>query len=157
VLLVSTYSEIPVVKAFITAGAHGYVMKDVGRPQLTQAVRELHRGDLTVSSEVAGRVIDEMRVLVRVRTRTADWLPANVASFSRADDDPEGASPVPGLERLTPREQDVLALLLDGHRVSEIAGDLFVSQSTVRDHLSSIFKKVGVSSQAELIRRLRLE
>jgi DNA-binding NarL/FixJ family response regulator len=46
---------------------------------------------------------------------------------------------------------------MDGQRVPWIAADLFVSQSTVRDHLSSIFRKLGVRSQAELIRRLRLE
>ncbi len=63
----------------------------------------------------------------------------------------------PALSRLTRRESEVLARLMDGDRVPSIAADLFVSQSTVRHHLSSIFSKLGVHSQAELIRYLRSE
>jgi PAS domain S-box-containing protein len=61
----------------------------------------------------------------------------------------------PALSRLTTREWEILVMLLEGERVAAIAEDLYVSQSTVRNHLSSIFSKVGVHSQAELIRRLR--
>ncbi len=61
----------------------------------------------------------------------------------------------PALSRLTTREWEILVLLLEGERVAAIATDLYVSQSTVRNHLSSIFSKLGVHSQAELIHRLR--
>ena len=82
-----------------------------------------------------------MRALVRVRTNPNDWHSAT-APF---------ATP----SHLTPREREVLDRLLDGERVHSIANELFVSKSTVRNHLSSIFKKVGVHSQDELIRRMR--
>jgi DNA-binding CsgD family transcriptional regulator len=59
------------------------------------------------------------------------------------------------LSRLTAKEWEILVRLMDGHRVPSIAADLFISQSTVRHHLSSIFAKVGVHSQDELIRLLR--
>jgi DNA-binding NarL/FixJ family response regulator len=61
----------------------------------------------------------------------------------------------PALSTLTAREWEVLVLLLEGERVASIAADLYVSQSTVRNHLSSIFSKLGVHSQAHLIRQLR--
>lgn len=61
----------------------------------------------------------------------------------------------PSLSLLTAREWEILLLLLDGERVPSIAEDLYVSQSTVRNHLSSIFSKLGVHSQAALIRYLR--
>lgn len=61
----------------------------------------------------------------------------------------------PALSRLTAREWQVLLLLVDGQRVPSIAADLYVTQSTVRNHLSSVFSKLGVHSQAELLRRLR--
>src|SRR5579863_2002033 len=64
---------------------------------------------------------------------------------------------LPGLERLTPREKEILARLEEGERVPSIAAELYLSQSTVRHHLSSIFSKVGVHSQAELIHLLRAE
>jgi DNA-binding NarL/FixJ family response regulator len=62
---------------------------------------------------------------------------------------------VPGLAELSPRELDVLTRLLAGRRVPAIARVLFISQSTVRNHLSSVFRKLGVESQQELIDLLR--
>jgi DNA-binding CsgD family transcriptional regulator/PAS domain-containing protein len=61
----------------------------------------------------------------------------------------------PQLGRLTSREWMVLTRLLDGQRTSAIAADLLVSQGTVRDHLSSIYAKLGVRSQVDLIRLVR--
>jgi DNA-binding CsgD family transcriptional regulator len=61
----------------------------------------------------------------------------------------------PQLGKLTSREWAVLTRLLDGQRVSAIAADLFARPSTVREHLSSIYAKLGVHSQADLIRLVR--
>jgi PAS domain S-box-containing protein len=63
----------------------------------------------------------------------------------------------PRLGKLTSREWAVLTRLLDGQRVSAIAADLYVSKSTVRNHLSSIYAKLGVHSQVDLIRLMRSE
>jgi PAS domain S-box-containing protein len=65
------------------------------------------------------------------------------------------ATRFPALARLTSREWEILVLLLDGQRVPSMAADLYVSQSTVRNHLSAIFSKLGAHSQADLIRQLR--
>ena len=62
---------------------------------------------------------------------------------------------IPQLGELTSREWAVLTRLLDGQRASAIAADLFVSRSTVRNHLSSIYAKLGVHSQVDLIRLIR--
>jgi DNA-binding CsgD family transcriptional regulator len=61
----------------------------------------------------------------------------------------------PRLGKLTSREWAVLTRLLDGQRIPAIAASLYVSQSTVRNHLSSIYAKLGVHSQVDLIRLLR--
>jgi DNA-binding CsgD family transcriptional regulator len=61
----------------------------------------------------------------------------------------------PELGKLTSREWAVLTRLVDGQRVSAIAADLYVSQSTVRNHLSSIYAKLGVHSQVDLVRLVR--
>jgi DNA-binding CsgD family transcriptional regulator len=61
----------------------------------------------------------------------------------------------PELGKLTSREWAVLTRLVDGQRVSAIAADLYVSQSTVRNHLSSIYARLGVHSQVDLIRLIR--
>jgi DNA-binding CsgD family transcriptional regulator len=64
-------------------------------------------------------------------------------------------SDTPELGKLTSREWAVLTRLLDGQRIPAIAADLYVSQSTVRNHLSSIYAKLGVHSQVDLIRLIR--
>lgn len=61
----------------------------------------------------------------------------------------------PGLGQLTPREIEVLDLLLDGWRVQSIATGLFVSEHTVRNHLKAVFRKLDAHSQRELIEKLR--
>jgi DNA-binding NarL/FixJ family response regulator len=61
----------------------------------------------------------------------------------------------PQLGRLSSREWAVLARLLDGQRIAAIAADLLIGPGTVCDHLSSIYAKLGVRSQAELIRLVR--
>jgi DNA-binding CsgD family transcriptional regulator len=62
---------------------------------------------------------------------------------------------VPGMQLLTGRELDVVTRLLRGDRVPAIARDMFLSQSTVRNHLSAIFRKLRIASQQELIHLLR--
>jgi DNA-binding CsgD family transcriptional regulator len=62
---------------------------------------------------------------------------------------------LPGVDDLSPRQWEVLRRLLRGERVPGIARDLFISASTVRNHLTAIFAKVGVHSQEELITRLK--
>jgi DNA-binding NarL/FixJ family response regulator len=59
------------------------------------------------------------------------------------------------MQLLTGRELDVVTRLLRGDRVPAIAGDMFLSQSTVRNHLSAIFRKLRIASQQELIHLLR--
>jgi DNA-binding CsgD family transcriptional regulator len=61
------------------------------------------------------------------------------------------------LSELTVRQREIVERLLGGHRVDAIARDLYVSPSTVRNHLSAIFEKVGVASQSELVELLRGE
>jgi DNA-binding NarL/FixJ family response regulator len=61
----------------------------------------------------------------------------------------------PRLGKLTSREWAVLTRLVDGQRIPAIAASLYVSQSTVRNHLSSIYAKLGVHSQVDLIRLIR--
>jgi DNA-binding CsgD family transcriptional regulator len=62
---------------------------------------------------------------------------------------------VPGLNSLTTRELEIVTLLLEGDRAPLIASKLFLSQSTVRNHLASVFAKLGVSSQQELLNLMR--
>ena len=64
------------------------------------------------------------------------------------------ACALPGLEDLTDRQREILTRLLDGDRVTTISRGMHLSASTIRNHLSTLYRKVGVHSQAELIERL---
>jgi len=81
--------------------------------------------------------------------RFGDRLPLETASPNQSN------RSLPGLERLSRREIEVVRMLLHGDRVPVIARQLFISQSTVRNHLSSVFRKLRVNSQQELIVLLR--
>ena len=80
--------------------------------------------------------------------RKASGLAAWMAAFPTA-------LRVPELSSLTAREYEIVLRLAFGDRVRSIAGDLHLSQSTVRNHLTTVFRKFNVSSQNELLTRLR--
>jgi DNA-binding CsgD family transcriptional regulator len=73
----------------------------------------------------------------------------------QASTGPSHASP--NLSRLSPRELEIVQRLLAGDRVPRIADSLYLAQSTVRNHLSSVFRKFGVNSQQQLIVLLRMQ
>ncbi len=79
------------------------------------------------------------------------WMGAQAAETSRRSARLPVQGSVPGLGRLSTRELQVTTRLLDGKRVPAIAGELFLTQGTVRNHLSSVFRKLRVSSQQELL------
>jgi DNA-binding CsgD family transcriptional regulator len=85
--------------------------------------------------------------------RLEDQL-ARIRRVVQSTEEDAAADPVV-LSDLTIRQRQIVDRLLDGHRVDAIARDLYVSPSTVRNHLSAIFEKVGVASQSELIELLR--
>jgi len=120
----------------------------------------LLEGDGSAPFAVVVAVDNEEASGAEARSRLeADLL--RIATELRADRVVPGSGHVPdaehspALSRLTAKEWEILVRLMDGHRVPSIAADMFISQSTVRHHLSSIFAKVGVHSQDELIRLLR--
>jgi DNA-binding CsgD family transcriptional regulator len=88
---------------------------------------------------------DLATILVRLRAA------AGIAEVARRLPNIKTGRDVAGLDRLTTREYDLLTRLLQGDRVPAIAIDLFVTQSTIRSHLASIFRKLGVTSQQKLL------
>jgi DNA-binding CsgD family transcriptional regulator len=98
------------------------------------------------------------------RPNVSSDLPAMLARLSRGAEVAQLARgvlrgitdrDVPGLNRLTTRELEVVARLVEGDRVPAIASALFLSQSTIRNHLASVFTKLGITSQQQLLTLLR--
>ncbi len=117
-----------------TFGAHGIAFALVEEPQTTPDVR--------------GRVQElEMRLRhIGAEVRAAGLL-EDVNALPAMTDTPE-------LTQLTSRQWEILSRLLRGQRVNAIAAELYLSQSTVRNHLATIFQRFGVHSQSELIELL---
>jgi len=111
----------------IRAGARGYVTKAISGGELTEAVHRIADGDAVFSPRLAGFVLDAFR------------------SGNTASTDPE-------LDQLTAREREVLQLIARGYRYKEIAARLHLSIKTVESHVSSVLRKLQLSSRHELTR-----
>ena len=105
----------------LQAGAIGYLLKNVSAEDLATAIRAAHAGRPTLAPEAT-------QALVHAATQP----------------------PVPGQD-LTPREREVLALLVQGLSNTAIAARLVVSPSTAKAHVSSILSKLGVTSRTEAV------
>ena len=128
ILVLTTYDDDEWVFDAIRAGAKGYLLKDTPRVDLIKAVRGTAQGKSFVDPEVAGKLLNQ------VAGQTA--LP--VSSLT---------------EKLSPREVEILRLIAQGATNQDIAAQLFLSEGTVRNYVSSIFAKleVGDRTQAAVI------
>lgn len=113
--------------AMIRAGARGYVTKSIAPSDLADAVRRVAEGDAVFSPRLAGFVLD-----------------AFGGAISPAAD--------PELDQLTPREQEVLRLIARGLAYKQVARKLSISIKTVETHVSSVLRKLQLSSRHELAR-----
>jgi DNA-binding NarL/FixJ family response regulator len=122
VLMLTSYAEEETVVAALLAGAAGYVLKNVGRGRLLEALRSVARGESLLDSKVTKSVVEKL-VSGRGRQDTGD--------------------------NLTDREREVLALIAEGATNKEIAAQLVVSENTARNHVSHILGKLGFSRRSE--------
>lgn len=116
----------------VRAGARGYVTKTISGPDLIDAINRVHEGDAVFSPRLAGFVLD------------AFSTGASVA--------PGGGEDADDLDRLTPREREVLRHLARGYAYKEIARQLNISIKTVETHASAVLRKLQLSNRNELSR-----
>jgi DNA-binding NarL/FixJ family response regulator len=126
VVILTIYNDDERVFAAIKAGARGYVLKDSQPEEIIEAVRAVGRGEALLHPSLITRVLSEF----------------GRVSAQRARDNRVFAE-------LTDREREVLTHIGHGERNREIAEALFISEKTVKNHISSIFFKLEVNSRAE--------
>jgi RNA polymerase sigma factor (sigma-70 family) len=112
----------------IRGGARGYVTKTITGPELVDAIDRVADGDAVFSPRLAGFVLDAF---------------AGSIEIAQVDED---------LDRLTEREREVMRLIARGYSYKEVAGELFISVKTVETHVSSVLRKLQLSSRHELTR-----
>ncbi len=112
----------------IRGGARGYVTKTITGPELVQAIGRVSEGDAVFSPRLAGFVLDAF---------------SGSIDIAAVDED---------LDRLTEREREVMRLIARGYAYKEVAKELFISIKTVETHMSSVLRKLQLSSRHELTR-----
>ncbi len=112
----------------IRGGARGYVTKTITGSELVSAIRRVSDGDAVFSPRLAGFVLDAFAGSIEV---------------AAVDED---------LDRLTEREREVMRLIARGYAYKEVAKELFISIKTVETHMSSVLRKLQLSSRHELTR-----
>ncbi len=110
----------------IRAGARGYVTKNISGDELVDSLARVAAGDAVFSPRLAGFVLDAF---------------AGTIEVAQVDED---------LDRLTEREREVMRLIARGYAYKEVAQELFISVKTVETHVSSVLRKLQLSSRHEL-------
>ena len=127
ILLTGSESEEDLLSA-IKAGARGYIIKDMPFPQLVDSISAITRGGAVVSSQMAGKLFDVTRQLLRHQELLAARKPT-----------------------LTGREIEVLQLVARGLTSRSIGEQLFISENTVKNHIRNILDKLGLHSRNEAV------
>ena len=112
---------------------------------------DIPEGWLVLTNRLIGSGGKEIPIADRLRAITLAALNEEDGGFRSSRDATDIATSIAGDHDLTPRETEILGLLIDGARVTTIARNLHLSDGTVRNYLSAIFHKVGVRNQAELV------
>ena len=128
VLILTTFDLDDYVYDSLAAGASGFLLKDAGPEQLTQAIRVVAAGDALLAPSVTRRLIDDVVGAGRRRL----------------------ARP-PELDELTPRELEVLRLVAAGLSNAEIAERLVVEETTVKTHVSRLLAKLGLRDRVQAV------
>jgi DNA-binding NarL/FixJ family response regulator len=129
VIVLTTFGLDDYIVEALRAGASGFLLKDASVEELLGAVRAVAAGDAQLSPAVTRRLLD----------RVAGRLPTPVRSESAA------------VRSLTARELEVLARLAAGRSNAEIATELFVSEATVKTHVSNLLAKLGLRSRIQAV------
>src|SRR6186997_67421 len=126
ILILTTFDLDEYVYEALSAGASGFVLKDDSPEQLLAAIRTVAAGEALLSPAVTKRVIREFTRLPR----------------------PEQPQ---GLDQLTEREREVLALIAEGRSNAEIGERLFISETTVKTHVTHILQKLGLRDRVQAV------
>jgi len=125
VLVLTAFSDDEMIMQAISAGADGYLLKEIGREQLVEAIQKVASGQSILDPAVTGRVFGKMQALIQ---------------------DPNGGN---RLNSLSAQERKVLALVAEGKTNKEIAAAMGLSDKTIKNYFSNILEKLQLSRRSQ--------
>jgi DNA-binding NarL/FixJ family response regulator len=134
VIVLTTFDDDEYIFDALRVGAVGYLLKDVASAQLVEAIRAAARGESILQPSVAAKVI---------------------AEFSRVSSMVQSAQMEQLVEPLSEREGEILSLIAQGASNKEIAGQLFIAEGTVKNHVTNILGKLGVRDRTQAALKAR--
>jgi DNA-binding NarL/FixJ family response regulator len=146
VLVITTYENPDYLLEAIKAGAAGYVLKDAPNQQLLSSMRRALEGESPINQKLATQLIQRLAGEASQPAAAGPQAPPEAQS---------AASPAPPslLEELTPREEEVLGLVVQGKTNQQIAESLFITRATTKVHVQHIIRKLEVSDRTQAVVR----
>lgn len=144
VIVLTTYDDDELILRALKAGAVGYLLKDVGKEKIIEGIETAMRGDAPISPSVAAKVINYV-----AKHNYEPIYPGETAL-----DGTGAASSPPVLERLRSlsiRDLEILELIAEGLDNDTVAQHLYISRGTVKNHLSRVYDRLGVSGRVEAV------
>ncbi|MFB0629826.1 response regulator [Streptomyces sp. AB3(2024)] len=135
VIMLTTFDLDQYVYAALAAGASGFLLKDVTPEHLAAAVRLVGTGDALLAPSITRRLVERCAPAPGPSVNASAGVPA----------------PHRDLAALTPREREVLTLMGHGRSNAELAGELTLSEATVKTHVARIFAKLGLRDRAQAV------
>ncbi len=128
IMILSTFDEDEYVREALHLGAAGYLLKDISPAELIASIRAIKEGAVQISPSVATKLVDQL--------------------YRR-----EGAAPaqLEWYDALSQREKEICAMIAKGHGNKQIARELSIAEQTVRNHVSSIYSKLGIKDRFQII------
>ncbi len=131
IVILTTFDDDDLIYAGLRAGALGYLLKDCSAEQLMNAIRAAARGEVLLQPHIAGKVF------------------AGLAQPAAPKPQPSSSPAMAYVEELTERERDILKLVARGASNREIGETLFITEGTVKNHMSNILSKLGLRDRTQ--------
>lgn len=135
VLILTTFDDDQFISQALLNGADGYLLKDLSTEKLTSAIRNVHAGNTVMDQTVSNRIAKQI----------------TSKAMNRQDQPSRRIQDIQGYQ-LHEREEEVLRLLAMGYKNSEIAVELFLSEGTVKNYISTLYEKFGIKGRTKLMR-----
>jgi DNA-binding NarL/FixJ family response regulator len=148
IIILTTFDLDEYVYGALSAGASGFLLKDVTPEHLVAAVQLIRTGDALLAPSITRRLVE--RFAGRSGGPSAPSAPSAPAEL-QASPSPHLGGPGCGVSALTPREFEVLGLIARGMSNGEIAAKLFLSEATVKTHVARILTKLGLRDRVQAV------